>query len=298
MYYVANGGTNMLGIQYSIASNTAGPLAGDATGGNNVFIWKWTDGALSGTADSLVQDGELQLVGLARKNYDGFLDTSEALLYAYATQDTTGSGSGLQVQLLANSWYLISVDVPATSSAPLFLGCDGVMDPYPRVFGRYNISNGLLDYSNVNIVTTHDSVNTYYQNQANSPIPYVAANYVNAVDSFNYNSMRGLIPAVAMISNNSPTKTSSPALKPLADVQLFPVPAKDQLNATVSFSKREPVVTYTIIDGLARFVSKEVHENVLNETYSLNTSKLPSGNYYLIINADGRVMSKKFVIVK
>ena len=180
----------------------------------------------------------------------------------------------------------------------MFLGCDGVVDPFPRVFGRYNISNGLLDYSNINLITTHDSINTFYQTQANSPIPYVEVNYVNAVDSFNYKAMKGLIPAVTMISNNNPTKATVVPGKPLANVNLFPVPAKDQLNVSVAFDKNEPVVTYTIIDGLSRFVSKDVHYNVQNETYTVNTSKFTSGNYYLIINAEGKVMSKKFVIVK
>jgi hypothetical protein len=60
----------------------------------------------------------------------------------------------------------------------------------------------------------------------------------------------------------------------------------------------ENTVSYEIIDGLARFVSKEIHTNVKNDSYTINTSKLASGNYYLIINAEGKVMAKKFVVAK
>jgi len=37
---------------------------------------------------------------------------------------------------------------------------------------------------------------------------------------------------------------------------------------------------------------------VKNENYTVNTAKLATGNYYLIINADGKIITKKFVVVK
>ena len=57
-------------------------------------------------------------------------------------------------------------------------------------------------------------------------------------------------------------------------------------------------VTYTIIDGLGRFVSKETHNNVKNETYVMQTNKLAPGMYYLVVNANGKGLSRKFTIVR
>ena len=143
-----------------------------------------------------------------------------------------------------------------------------------------------------------DSV-AYYAGYGNTPVPFAGTAYVNSVDSFVYSNMLGLIPAVSMIANNNPSNAGVKSVgKPLANVSLYPNPAKEQLNVSVAFDKNEKTVTYEIIDGLARFVSKETHNNVQNETYTINTASLASGNYFLIINAEGNMMTRKFAVVK
>jgi len=81
--------------------------------------------------------------------------------------------------------------------------------------------------------------------------------------------------------------------------ELFPNPASDVMSVQVQLAQPATTVTYRIIDGLGRFVSKETHNNVQNETYNLNTSSLPAGHYYMIIATDGKsVLAKKFAIVR
>ncbi len=300
MYYAANA-TYVSGVQYALAMNSTTTGYPYLPTSNNIYIFKWNDGAIA--ADSIVQDGELELVGSAVKNYDGVGDTSEALLYQTIYADTTGANSGPGLQLAANSWYYVCVDVPAAT----FLGCDGNLSPYPRIYGRYQANvggsgNHLLDYSNFDIVYstggfTKDSL-YYYPNQGNAPCPSGMTGYLNSVDSFVYSNMEGLVPAVALTTSPWPLNVKSTTSKPLANVSLYPNPATDQLNVSVSFDKNQPTVTYEVIDGLARFVGKETHYNVQNETYSINTTNLAAGHYYLMISADGKLISKKFVVIK
>jgi hypothetical protein len=135
--------------------------------------------------------------------------------------------------------------------------------------------------------------------QGNIPVPNTFSNYIGTVDSFNFANTRGIIPAVAMIANNNPSVDAVYETgKVDTRVELFPNPAKDYVHVTLSMDETSKAVSYTIIDGLGRFVSKEVHNNVKNEDFNLNTSKLAAGNYFLVINTDTKALSRKFVIVK
>ncbi len=296
MYYVAKGGTALSAVQYSIAQSfVSGGSSIIPVGQNNIYIYKWVD-SLGGVSDSVVEDGELELVGVTTKYYGG-ADTSEATMYQKITVD--GTDGGPQVMLDANSWYYVAIDVPsvAGSTTQLFLGCDGILDPYPRIFGRYHANGGMFDYSNIVIPNDSSTLSTT-PGQENPPCPGGQTANINSVDSFVYSSMMGLIPSVAMIANNNPTNAVKTVSKPFADVSLFPNPAKDVMNVSASFNQIEKTVSYEIIDGLSRFVSKEIHNNVQQDNYTVNTAALAAGNYYLIINTENRVMAKKFVVVK
>ena len=259
MYYVANS-TKVSGVQYSLAMNSTTTGYPYLPTSNNIFIFKWVDGSVGSAPDSLVEDGELQLVGSAVKTYDGFSDTSTALLFQQIYSDTgsgnNGASSGGVLTLDANSWYYVCIDVPAST----FLGCDGIVNPYPRVYGRYHANvgasgNHLLDYSGLEILYStggfmKDSL-YYYAGQGVAPIPSGMTGYLNSIDSFVYSNMTGLIPAVALTTNNGPTSVKNVST-PLGSVSIFPNPAKEELNVAVTFEKMEPTVTYEIIDGLAR----------------------------------------------
>jgi hypothetical protein len=102
-----------------------------------------------------------------------------------------------------------------------------------------------------------------------------------------------------MIANNNPSVDAVYETgKVDTKVELFPNPAKEYVHVNLSMEETSKTVTYTIIDGLGRYVSKEVHNNVKNEDFNLNTSKLAAGNYFLVINTDTKALSRKFVIVK
>ena len=297
MYYVAKAGTSISRVQYSIAlpATSASPIL---NGTNNVYLFKWVDGSNGHPLDSILQDGELQLISLGIKVYDGINDTSNGVLNLTTMADSNGSNS--RPVLDSQSWYYLTVDVPSLSSAIEYLGCDGILDAYPRIYGRYyhnaGTISGIYDYSNLVVGGTKDSV-YYYPNQGNTPIPATYTAYINSVDSFIYSQAKGLIPAVSMYTQPTVGGVKNTAA-PFANVSLYPNPASDYLTVSLELQQPAKRVTYEIIDGLARFVSKEVHNNVQNEKKVIDTKNLKPGNYYLIISADDKIMSRTFTVTK
>jgi len=287
MYYVKTGGTSISRVQYSLSTNAGGVLGTPS----NIFLFKWVDGSNTLPQDSVLQNGELELVSLGIHTYDGVNDTSGANLNFSEMGDLAGNPTTILLE--ANTWYYLAVGVPGGH----FLGADGIYNPYPRIYGRFQNNPAVLDYTSMVNVSADDIAAN--PSSANLPTPGTFTSFVNTVDSFNFANIRGLIPAVAMIANNNPVISvpGSPVVNN-NKVSVFPNPAKDQLNVSVSFENTSKTATYIILDGLGRFVSKEVHNNVQSENFAINTTNLPAGNYYLVVNTDKKAMASKFTIIK
>ncbi len=295
MYYVAHGGKGISSVQFSIynPNGTLGPIT---SGPMNLFVFKWVDGSGGQPHDSLVENGEFQLVSQGVYAFNGTTDTSGVVFKARMGDPGTGSITN-PIVLDSNSWYYVAAEVPAT----YFLGCDGYLDPYPRVYGRANHA-GYIEYSGVEWPGDYNSgTNTMTASPASAtaPCPFGETAYVNSIDSFNYSSMKGLIPSIALIvKDTARSHVAVTSVKAFADVSLSPNPASEYINVSISLDHPATTVTYTIIDGLGRFVSKESHNNISSETYKMSTANLAPGNYYLVVNANGQALSRKFVIVR
>ena len=303
-FYVNKGGASVSKVQYSLLKSSAGIL--DA-GQNNVYLFKWVDGARGQKNDTIVQNGELELVGLSVKTYDvsvGSADTSGAVLSVTGMKtDTVNDVVGIPVLLESNTWYYLAVDVPAG----YYLGCDGINNPLPRIYGRNYNRNAYREYNSLEFNlngTSGTKADIYDDPAANSAMePSSQTAYINSVDSFIYSQAKGIIPSVAMTVNPNPgaiidhTGVGSVS-RPVIGVIVSPNPAKDYINVALELDRTSPTVSYEIIDGLARFVSKDVHTNVKSENVSISTASLAAGNYYLIINAGGTAVFRKFTVVK
>lgn len=302
MYYVNKGGASISKIQYRLYnSSTATPPIFDEAG-SNVLVFKWNDGSVA--KDSVVQDGELQLVAWGVKNFStsaGTGDTSGAdITVTGISTDTSGHNPALFYKLEDATWYYVAVDVPTNSS----LGIDGIGSGYPRIFARAYNRNSFYEYNNMLIDHTGGLYTDFYgKGFANFPQPFTQVASLGSVDSFNYDQSRGIIPQVAMTVNKNPGTIDPHILvknvsAPTINASIYPVPATNSITVSLDLDKASDVVTYTIIDGLARVVSKESTYNVKSDKHTINTSKLASGNYYLMINANGIVVPRKFTIVK
>ena len=303
MYYVNVGGAAVSGIQYSLSANSTTADFVLDQGSNNLYVMSWVDA----NNDGVLQNGELTLVGIGTRQYDispGSADTSGATLMARGiTADLTGKTYS-PVILQSGTWYYVAVDVPSG----WYLGCDGVLDAYPRTFGKFmSNANQSLEYNNMTFDVTATNSQTVGDitgapTDNNPVIPYTQTLGIQSVDSFNYSQAKGLIPSIAMIVNKKPGAIIDNAVKEVTksaiNATLSPNPATDHIDVAVNLEKVSATVTYTVIDGLGRFVSKQAHNNVQNDKITISTSQLPAGNYNLVINANGNVAAQKFTVIK
>jgi hypothetical protein len=300
MYFVARGGTALSKVQFSIYSQTLGPLGASSM---NLYAFKWADGTGGNPTDSIVQNGELTLVSMANKAFNGTTDTS-GVIFTAAWGDPTTSIPGRPIFLDSNAYYYIAAEVPAN----FLMYCDGMASPYPRMFGRA-VTSSFLEYSSLMWNGGYSSGGTPMTGSPTANfglIPFSQAAFIQSVDSFNYAGTIGTVPAVALIVNNNPDTTTTPPIdisvkqlnQSLQDIKAFPNPAADYINLSVNLSKNVKEISYAILDGLGRFVTKEVHNNVQTEEFRMSTKKLAPGNYYLIITADGVATSRKFAVIK
>ena len=298
MFYVAHGKDAVRTVQFSLynSNNTFGEIA---AGNMNVYVFKWND-TLGGGPDSVVENGELELISQGNYFFQP-ADTSGMVFTLPAMTDPLTGHTGDHAPWLdTNSWYYVAAEVPAT----FFLGCDGgPVDPYPRVYGR-SYSTGYMEYSNFEWTGDYTGGGTTDMTSnptsGNFPVAFPGSAFI---DSFNYANQKGLIPSVAMIITTTPDTSHlhdgvAGISKPYADINLYPNPASDYIDVSVSLPVQANTVTYTVLDGLGRFVSKTTHKNVQKETYTMSTGNLASGNYFLVLNIDDKGMTRKFTIVK
>jgi PA domain/Secretion system C-terminal sorting domain len=304
MYYVAKGGTTMDRVQWSMASNTdtGGPISSISQ--MNVCIFKWTDGWAQNipgnVPDSIMENGELDLVALGIKEF-GTTDSSGGF-FTVSIGDSLGITTD-PITLDSNSWYFVAPEMPvSTTIGTWFIGCDGQDNFYPRTYGRANFQD-YLEYSSTLWGGGELSGTDLLTDAANATdeLPVIIFGGSENIDSVVFSQERqGLMPSVALIANNHPAltngvKTLNPAF---TQFDLFPNPATDYINASLGFIVPAKQVTYTIINTSAQVVSSVTHNNVLNETYTYSTDKLSSGNYFIIVTADGKAMFKKFTVIR
>ncbi len=301
-YYVAQGGSYFSKAQYSISgSGTAGSTI-LLTGSSDLFLFKWEDGANGQPNDSILQAGELMLKAMGKYDYLSASDTSGADYTISKLTTPDGLVDLPNFPLEANAWYYVAIGVGSSAAQTQYLGCDGVVNPLVRVYGRGKINPRNMEYQSMVLGSTDDTATSAAGNFA--PMPGTQTSFVNNVDSFCFPNLKGMVPSVALITRTT-TINPNPSHdgvnnvnRPYGNVNLFPNPASNFVDVSVEFDRPVKNVTYKILDGLGRYVGQEIVHNVSKETHRVNTSSLKAGFYYLIISADETRIAKTFTIVK
>jgi hypothetical protein len=297
MYYVKNGGYAAKQVQFSLSVNTDPTLAFITTG-VTVNLYKWVDGAGGGSLDSFVQAGELTRVAVAIKNFTT-ADSSGKMLTLDFRDFSTGS---LTPPILVenNTWYYVEVEVPTTC----FIGMDQSINFYSRSFAQHkNIAaapaTGIYD----NAVGFFNSDNdTYIATATNSLAPYPFSSTAAYGNNFNVDSIffdkYNEVPSIAfLLSSAKPSSIKNVPSKEIGDVNIYPNPAVNGTTTVdIKLAAKSNKVVYKITDVLGHSVYTEVHDNILNDNFQLNTSKYSSGNYYLIIATDDNFAVRKLTI--
>ncbi len=298
MYYIAQGGGNFCNVQWSMSSNTDTGHIIASLASINVYVFKWVDG-VGGTADSFVENGELVLLGAGVKSFAGSTNPGDTSGGFFNVTVGDSLGNPMNVHVDSNNWYLVAPEVPNG----WFLGCDGYLNTYPRTYGR-NMFNNYLEYPSAiwpGGRLTGSNPQVGFPSSALAPCNF--GGYYT-VDSVYFSSQKGLIPSVAFTTTNYTPDTASHVgvhggTKSFSKFDLYPNPASEVINASLSFENNAGTVTYTIIDATARVITKETHNNVmLSDNFTYATGKMTPGNYFLVAVSNGRQMFKKFTVIR
>jgi len=142
-----------------------------------------------------------------------------------------------------------------------------------------------------------------YAGYGMSPTTFGGTSLLSSVDSVIFSTQKGLVPAIAFTTTSYVPDTSKTAVKNVnqafQNFTIFPNPATDVVNGSVSFNDPAGVVSYTILNSAGQVVAKEKHTSVqLNDKYTYSTEKLANGSYYMVVSSNGKEMFKKFVVLR
>jgi hypothetical protein len=293
LYYIANNGAQQaVSAQYKIASN-ASELSAEST---LILLFKWKDTVV---VDSMVEAGELQLVGINQRSYQ--LTDSTGDHFEVKFLDANGSTGSMAV-MDPNSWYYVAVECSPTA----FLGYDGVTNFYPRSYLRHhasgadqytefyasNISGAFADFQ-VTATSTPNALLGQY--------PYDGADTTTrlTVDSARYAQQRkGYVAAVALKMKPASTGVNN-SVKETAKVSLYPNPANDQLVIDVVSSSSSKQFFYSIVDMTGKTQYSTKRKNIAGnaDKLTVSTSSLANGTYILLVTGDdGQTSVRKFVV--
>jgi hypothetical protein len=289
LYYVANGGYAARRVQFTVSAGSNSPTL-DALGTCEIYLMKWTDGSNAQPKDSVIETGELNMVGIATRSFTAA--DSNFKIYSANFINVDGSSRPF-ARLDSNSWYWVCTSLPTG----FYLGVDGSTNYYVREYARTRLTPNTPYYEFFAPIT-----NISQNNFGNDPTVVVSMNPFDAidVDSARFaQQKKGLVPAMPLhISKSIPT-TGTETLKPIySKLTTYPNPATNFIKVDFDLLESADKVTVRLVDGFGRPVIKDVLNNTKSGTYTFNTEKLPSGNYYVIINNGTGVAMRPVVIMK
>lgn len=286
LYYVANGGYSVLSLQFAMSISGGGSLAGQSD--VNLLVWKWTDGSNGQAADNAIQSAETKLVGVATKS--GFTNTdSSGDFFSVAVADATNPNIKMVTE--DNSWYWVTASIPSGN----FLACDGVSNYYVRSWDFAKSSTPYKDH----YAPIYRGAEGDFQASATEAPQMFPFETQDNVDTVRFSNQRkGIVPAISMVTNLfkegvQNTNVSNPMV-----ANIYPNPAKDVANISLELDNIAAKVYYTVMDVTGKRVIEEMHNNVKSDKFSISTSKLANGTYYLVISANDKATVRQFTVAK
>ncbi len=297
-YYVAKAGSSIDSAFFSVVNGTGALPSGDQV---NMYLFKWTDTA-GGSPDSLMENSELDFVSAGVRTFNATGGNADSAFQTFAVSMDDSNGVTASVALKANSWYVLAASLPGGYA----LGCDGVISGYPRSFGLRKFDTQYEYYNPIwfgDRATSTDAsgnpTNMYaFPHGALYPWAFDGTGSYD-VDSVGYDAQKGLLPSLAFTTTTHKVVNAVNNVNPVfGKLELFPNPTSDVMNVVLGLDKSATSVTYTVIDVTGKTMSREMHSNVTNDTYTVNTASFASGNYYLLVAVDGKIATRKFTVIK
>ncbi len=239
------------------------------------ILYAWDDADGDGNATN----AELNFVALGTYTYDAN-ETRTSAVVRVGLEDFNSGDPGYTIPGNDRKYF---VGIRYSGSELPFFGFDEGMD--------YNCNNLLLTEAGVMTDTELPYIGiTGYD--PNTGVPDVE----NA--AFLFTTLRAGLSASLVMSGNCLV-----ANKQLEDyeaqVNLFPIPTKNELNVEVKLNRSSSRLIYNIIDQSGRILNYEVDETTSNEYRNkLDVQNLGAGQYYLQILTDKGLKQKPFTIIK
>jgi len=294
LYFIKNGnGQRAARVQLAISDGSDGTGSLDGHDPLLVYMFRWVDGLTN--ADGIIQigdsasgGGELILDGVATKTF-GTSDTT----FNTFTVDVVDPSSNLpNVGLKDNSWYWIVADVSPTD----YMGVDNEINYLPREIAARAQATPFAEYTTPIFAGVESDLVAGGSDA--TMLPFQTAS--QEPDSVYFPSAKGIVPNIALHLSTHGVPTSVKNVEnTIADVNLFPVPAKEVLNVNVSFKQSVKKAIFHIVNTTGHTVYQESRTNISGGSVALPLNTLASGFYYLIVVTDnGSTVVKKFNIIK
>ncbi len=258
-----------------------------STGEVLIWIWEWNDQS----GDSVVQAGEINIVGVGKKVY-GTGDTS-GQRFTVEIKDAYDETKKLSNK--ANTWYWVTCTVPTNT----YINCDGQSNYFVRSWARFHASSKAYDAYAPMYSANYQALLNEDPSQLMQHFPF-ARFYFN-VDSTRYSQQKsGMVPSIPLeMSLWTVDVDDVQKEKSSFNVGLYPNPATDVINVSVELDEDADKIHYVVMDGIGARVTETTHEQVSgSDTYSVSTDKLAAGNYYMMIDVDDKIKVRKFTVVK
>lgn len=287
MYYVSKGRHIARSAQYWVSTD-AGSLNGMEA---FALLFKWTDGSNSQPTNTYAEGGELNLVGLSRKVFSP-TDTTSFMVMGNLSHPANAT---VRVILDSNSWYWVA----AQGTSQMFIGVDGTMSPFTRSYIQAT-QNNVNDMPELLWTDDYDALAG--SGDVAVPFPFSVVNSrgiqnVTHADSISFDEFY-YVPNIALhLSKNPVTVGVNEVVKgSIGQMNVFPVPANDQINVEVKFASLTNKAEYRLLDITGKVVYKVDHINVQNETFSIPSQSLSSGVYYLAVFTENGHTTEKVVV--
>jgi|GEM_PF-2828517 len=273
--------------------------------GATVFthLLKWTDG-VGGSLDSFVQSGELKQVALSATVLRTE-DTSGDIFTARMLNAVDPTDTSLKVELEANSWYALVVEVPAN----YFLGYNEDVSTYTRAYAQF-VAAGSIPGSAIGerdeIARFTESLSTVLGDTANFFVNYpfgaVASStpptnnfFIDSVFFDRYNK----VPSIALVTSaNSKLSIASAGSKKIGAIKAYPVPASNAVTVELNLEATEKNVEVRLFDAIGRTVYSNKLSNIKSDKFEIDLTNIAPGTYHIVAVSVNGLISKSIVVTK
>lgn len=282
LYYLPVKDHQIRGAQFNLLSSATPDFSQNPP--VNIVIFKWTD---AGAKDGIIQQSEVEIKGVG--SYEFVMGDSSGHAHWVPIVDALDNTKIVVTEENSHYWTVLTVPTG------LFIGTDGLYNQFPRSWGRHNNSGYKEAYSPI----FPGSLSVFDQGSTNEALMFPFEATQN-IDSVRFAQQKGgLIASIPL--NIAPWTVSVDEVSTGLDkieATVYPNPANDVLNLNLNLAKKADRIYFSIIDATGRPMGHENAQGVKEGSFTISTSHLASGNYYLIINVDGVPTVRPFTIMK